>query len=112
MPFVQRNSEGRIVALYEKATESATEHLSFNDDEVMRFLGAEASTDEAKRLLSESDADISRILEDLVNLLVDRNIIMFTDLPAAAQKKLLARKSLRKNVVQNEFRLIDDDTIL
>ncbi len=112
MPFVQRNSEGRIIALYETTTESATEHLSFDNVEVMQFLGADAPTDEVKRLLSESDADISRILEDLINLLVDRNVILFTDLPAAAQKKLLARKSLRKNVVQSEFRLIDDDTIL
>ena len=112
MPFVERNNKGRIVALYETATESATEQLSFNNDEVLAFLGADAPTDDVKRLLSESDAHIGRILEDVINLLVDKNILMFTDLPVAAQKKLLARKSLRENVGQNDFTLIDDDTIL
>jgi hypothetical protein len=36
-----------------------------------------------------------RILEDLIDLLTEKRLIQFTELPLAAQKKLLGRKWVR-----------------
>lgn len=45
--------------------------------------------------LSESDSAIARVLEDLVDILITRGVIQFTDLPEAAQGKLLNRQQTR-----------------
>ena len=39
-----------------------------------------------------------RITEDLINLLIGRNIINFTDFPEMAQEKLINRRALRNNI--------------
>ncbi len=46
--------------------------------------------------LSLTDSAMARVLEDLITLLTERNIIRFTDLPLAAQKRLNDRASMRK----------------
>lgn len=58
--------------------------------------------------LSESDADLARVTEDLVNLLVQKGVILFTDLPPAAQAKLLARQQTRVNLA-NSLKLLGDE---
>jgi hypothetical protein len=45
--------------------------------------------------LSESDTAIARVLEDLIDILITRGVIQFTDLPEAAQDKLLNRRQTR-----------------
>jgi hypothetical protein len=45
--------------------------------------------------LSESDTAIARVLEDLIDILITRGVIQFTDLPEAAQGKLLSRRQTR-----------------
>ena len=48
-----------------------------------------------EELLSQSDSSIARVLEDLVDVLITRGVIQFTDLPDAAQNKLLSRRQTR-----------------
>ncbi|MGB0781591.1 MAG: hypothetical protein ACPGRG_00380 [Marinomonas sp.] len=57
-----------------------------------KFTSASTSTQE---ILSSSDGEMMRILEDLVDLLTEKRLIQFTELPLAAQKKLLGRKWVR-----------------
>ncbi|MBO9678482.1 hypothetical protein [Paenacidovorax monticola] len=59
--------------------------------------------------LIESDADLARVTEDLVNLLVQKGVILFTDLPPGAQAKLLARQQTRANMV-NSLKLLGEDS--
>lgn len=58
--------------------------------------------------LSETDASLARVTEDLINLLVERGVIRFTDLPQAAQEKLLARQHTRSQMA-NSLRLLGDE---
>lgn len=58
------------------------------------------STDPVKAL-SESDAGLSRVLEDLIDVLISRGVIKFTDLPEAAQAKLLERRETRAHTGQS-----------
>ena len=41
------------------------------------------------------DADLIRVIEDVVDVLIDRGLLRLTDLPLDAQRKLLARKGAR-----------------
>ncbi len=59
--------------------------------------------------LSDSDADMARVLEDLINLLITRGVIQFTDLPQSAQDKLLQRSQTRTEMSQRLKLLADDE---
>src|SRR5207244_655857 len=54
------------------------------------------------------DASFVRVIEDVIDTLIVKNIINITDLPGEAQAKLFARKSFRERVVKNSLRLFSD----
>ena len=58
--------------------------------------------------LSQSDTAIARVLEDLIDVLIQRGVIQFTDLPPAAQEKLLARRETRAHIA-NRLHLLPGD---
>lgn len=62
---------------------------------------------EALDRLVLSDQALIRVIEDLIETLVSRNVIHFTDLPEAAQSKLLERRSLRRSM--NGLQLLQED---
>lgn len=45
--------------------------------------------------IEQSDLEMIRVYEDLIDLLLSKNILLLTDLPLPAQEKLLRRKRLR-----------------
>ncbi|SIS80195.1 hypothetical protein [Neptunomonas antarctica] len=103
MLYVLRNTAGRITSLSETLQEGA-EVVDLKNPEVMAFLSMNGDmTPDA--YLDQSDTNIARIVEDLVELMVSRNLIIFTDLPSAAQRKLLTRKLARKLINKD-----DDDS--
>ncbi|MEW8047412.1 MAG: tryptophan synthase subunit beta like protein, partial [Candidatus Thiodiazotropha sp.] len=61
---------------------------------------------------SETDAGMIRIVEDLIALLIQKNLIMFTDLPNAAQQKILMRNQIRSVFQSGDPLLVDDDELL
>lgn len=64
--------------------------------------------EETRRSLSESDAGLARVTEDLIDILITRGVIQFTDFPPGAQAKLLQRRQTRATLSQR-LRLLDDD---
>ena len=94
MPYVKRDEQGRISTLsltpgngLEELPASSPELIDF-----MRNAGLEQST------LQQSDMRLVRVLEDLIDLLIDRDVIRFTDLPLPAQEKLMERRSMRQSL--------------
>lgn len=62
--------------------------------------------------LAGSDADLARVTEDLISVLVKKGTILFTDLPEAVQSKLLEREKLRHKLDEKHISFLsDDDTI-
>lgn len=47
------------------------------------------------KALAETDVSLARVIEDLIDVLITRGHIQFTDLPPAAQAKLLERRETR-----------------
>lgn len=95
MPFVIKDAEGRVAALYAEPIEGA-EEVSVDDPALKAFL-TQGGTDEAARAqFRDSDLALVRVIEDLIDTLIDKGVILFTDLPEPAQRKLTARRGLRK----------------
>ena len=103
MPFVTRNEQRAITGLLRDAPAADAEFLAADHPEVATFLGAPAG-DAFYRL----DADFVRVIEDVIDTLLVKNIINITDLPEQAQAKLFARKSFRERVTQHSLRLFGD----
>lgn len=58
--------------------------------------------------LSASDADLVRVLEDLIDVLISNGTIRLTDLPPKALEKLMSRKQARRKL-NTSLHLINDD---
>jgi hypothetical protein len=97
-----RNAEGRIVAVLSEEV-PGSEMVSSNDPGLQTFLQSDSPEQRAQRELMESDLGLIRVIEDLINVLIERGAIMFTDFPEPVQRKLLARSGMRK-----EFSYMDD----
>lgn len=112
MPYVQRDEQGRIVAVSATETDAAREFVAEGEHDLNAFLLdialAKGNTDPAVvRALSDSDMAMIRVVEDVIDLLIEQNLLRFTDLPIAAQEKLMQRRSLRQNM--NSLELMGDD---
>jgi hypothetical protein len=132
MPYIRRDAEGNISGLVETPDGPDPEQASISDPEVMAFLfGDERARgipegcnlhapqclevifglQEQRKLFFESDLAMARVVEDLVNLLITKGVLRFTDLPEAAQKKLLARSEARTDLT-NQSPLIGGEDVL
>lgn len=107
MFYIERDGKGEIIAIRKDAKGPGMEKKKL-DDEIMNFLSSKEEV--GKNLLNElaaTDLQIIRILEDLVDLLVKKNVIMFTELPEMAQLHLQRRQKMRK-LIENESFIVDD----
>ncbi len=95
MPYVSRDSAGKVVGLSDAPSDQAVESLPASHPDVLDFLFRDTGAERASARFLASDLAFIRVVEDLVALLVEKRAIAFTDLPAAAQDKLLDRRSLR-----------------
>ena len=107
MLYIERDNAGNIVALHNKPETDAHEQKSIMDEEILEFLNRSVDTDPWMQLLSLSDIGTIRILEDLIDLLIRKNIILFTDLPEEAQTKINERKQIRKKIDTDQL-MVDD----
>jgi len=103
MLYIERNSDGKITAIHQAPTPKATEQKALLDEEIISFLGTDSKLDSWIQLLSLSDVSIIRVIEDLIDVLVKKNLIMFTDLPEEARDKLKERKRVRKKMGTDPF---------
>lgn len=96
------------------ATEPSDEYkmlVSPQDANVMEILELKLHKQDTQSMLETSDSEMMRVLEDLVNLLTEKRIIQFTELPMAAQKKLLSRKWVRGIHTGQEDSLIGESEL-
>lgn len=100
MPYVLRNRDGLIDSLHREPQPGA-EFLAPDHPELLAFLGRE----EHLQTFASLDADLVRVLEDLVDVLISRNVIRITDLPPEAQQKLFDRKHFRDGMQKHALHL-------
>jgi len=105
MPYVRRNAEGDLISLHRQADAGTSEFLDDDHPDVQAFIGRPASSPEN---FARLDADFVRVLEDVIDTLVSKNLINITDLPPEAQAKLFSRKSFRERSSQHSLRLFGE----
>ena len=106
MPYIQRNSSGRIIGISDRAEGGANEELDLANPEVLAYLEL------ARNQLSSSDTETIRVIEDLVDLLIEKKLIVMTDLPDAAQQKLSERQRIRGDLGVLANLVVDEEDIL
>ena len=107
MLYVERDKDGKIIALHKSPGPKAGEEKSIMDEEIVEFLNKNVDTDPWIQFLSLSDTGIIRILEDLIELLIRKNVILFTELPEHAQLKIRERKRVRETMGPENL-MVDD----
>jgi len=100
MPYVVRDESGQIVGLYLKPVKDTTEEVESTSSELVDFLTEAGHDDITKTLLANYDYSVSRVLEDLIIILIRHHVIDFKEFPETAQNKLLNRESLRRILEQ------------
>ena len=111
MPYVRRNEKDEIVEIDDKQTDARDQWIEADNPDVLAFLQEGGTTGQAKKALTTTDQEMVRVVEDLIDLLMEKQVFVFTELPEAVQSKLNARKKLRKEVNSLEDLIKDDDEI-
>lgn len=112
MPYVMRGPDGQIMAIRPTVDDAQAARIEGwlnvedQDPEYIAYLESELQRQDPFR---ESDIHLARVLEDLISLLIDKQIIRFTDFPAAAQQRLLERQQMRKK--SHILDIIDDGDV-
>lgn len=96
--YVARDHNGAITKVVSRAEDEAMEEIFKEDPELIAFVTEGGAEPALRAYLASSDAELLRVLEDLVNVLIDRNIVLLTDFPEAAQRKLMQRISVRRKL--------------
>ncbi len=92
MLYVARDADGRISEMHPMPVGTATEALTADNPEVLQFIHDRWRENE----LTQLDRDFVRVIEDTIELLIAKELIMFTDLHPKVQEKLLRRREVRE----------------
>jgi hypothetical protein len=110
MLYAMRDADGRVLRIARGSApdEPGWQPVAADDPTVREFLGA---IETHANPLAETDANLARITEDLIEVLIDKGVLQFTDLPVAAQNKLLARRHTREQMA-GRLQLLDDQELI
>lgn len=97
MPYAERNPEGLVIALYATANDQAREFLTGNHPEVSAFL-ADGAPGQHRARMQASDMEMARVVEDLIFLLIEKNVIKLEALPVATRQKITQRSQIREAI--------------
>ncbi len=92
MFYLVRSPDGTVQTVSRQPLPGSTA-VDDSSAELAEFLGRTPST-----RFDAADAEFVRVIEDLIDTLITKNVIRHTDLPAPAQAKLLQRKGLRSRI--------------
>ena len=107
MFYVQRDAQGQLIRVEAAAYAEATETLPADHHEIQAWYANEVVENSLKQL-KQSDFEMIRVLDDLIQVLTQKGVIRVTDLPPAAQAKLMDRTQARE-ALGGLSQLIDED---
>ena len=112
MPFVRRDSQGRVASVHREQDSHDLQYLPVNHPDVAAFLNSAGEVvSEGRGELLRSDLEMIRVYEDLTDILIGKRIVALTDFPPAAQEKLTRRRRLRSSLspITEALAQVDDD---
>src|SRR4249920_3592454 len=114
MPYVIRDADGKIVQVFDQPVSGQSEQISEESDDYKQYVDDHAAhtAEELRRQLAASDMGMARLVEDLVDVLINKGVIKFTDLPPAAGAKYLERQSARERLHAYKNLIVDEKDII
>ncbi len=95
--YIKRNAQGGIELVSREATPDCKEFLAPDSPELLDFLMADEGSS-GRAHFQASDLAFVRVLEDVIEVLMDKGVISFTELPEPAQQKVMERQTLRRRL--------------
>ena len=95
MIYVKRDEQGKISAISNEKSQGFTD-AEISESELVEFIAQSNSSENLKLL--QADLEFIRVLEDVIDVLIQKNIINITDFPAPVVEKLLQRQGIRSQV--------------
>ncbi|MGI4839856.1 MAG: hypothetical protein ACRYF9_19800 [Janthinobacterium lividum] len=109
MFYVQRDANGQLLRVEAAAYAEANETLPADNHEIQTWF-ANAAIEGSLKQLKQSDLDMIRVLDDLIQVLTSKGVIRVTDLPEAAQAKLTDRTNAREALGGLSHLINDEET--
>lgn len=105
--YVHRDDAGEILTVSRVPSADHSERCAASQPDVVAFL---KRLTPKKAALVKSDLSLVRAIEDLIDVLIRKDVLRLTDLPESVQAKLLERRKLRGSMRSLSL-LGDDDDI-
>ena len=102
--YVRRDAVGQILSVSRNPAPDHVASGATDRTDVIAFIGGLSPR---KAALLDSDLSLIRALEDLIDVLIQKEVVRFTDFPDSVQAKLLARRRLRGSL--KSLHLLDED---
>lgn len=109
MFYVQRDQQGLLIRVEGVPYAEATETLPADHHEIQAWYANDVIENSLKQL-KHSDFEMIRVLDDLIQVLISKGAIRVTDLPSAAQAKLMDRTQARETLGGLNHLINDDET--
>ena len=101
MPYIVRDEAGKVIRASARSIHAA-ELVPHTHPDVVEFLkerGHDPKTiEDALSELRKTDGEMARAVEDIIMVLLKKNILKMSDLPKAVQDRMALRVKLRMNI--------------
>ncbi|MDH4871247.1 tryptophan synthase subunit beta [Pseudomonas sp. BN515] len=108
MLYIQRDEDGNLVRVEATEFDQMSGTLPADDQEIQGWY-ANLAMQSSLLQLKQSDLDMIRVLDDLITVLMTKGLIRITDLPPAAQSKLLSRNQAREALGGISRLIVEED---
>ena len=114
MAYIIRDAAGKIVQVFEQPVTGAAEPIAADSREMAEFLQSHGNNavEVLRRQLANSDNGMARLAEDMIDVLIGKGVIKFTDLPGAAGHKYLERLATRERLHAVRSIIVDASDII
>lgn len=96
MLYAEYDSEGKIIAI--RNIPAFPEQKPATETEIISFFSETDEVGSYATLMNLLDTRVIRVLDDLIDVLITRNVIQHKDLPEEAQTKIEERKRIRNKL--------------
>lgn len=101
MPYVLRDASGKIIRASVRVL-AGGEVLPHNHDDIIDFLKSRQQDpkliEDALNNLRATDGEMSRAIEDVIMVLLKKNVIKMSELPRPLQDRMALRTRLRSRI--------------
>ncbi|MCL2892704.1 tryptophan synthase subunit beta [Brenneria tiliae] len=109
MFYIQRNGNGHLIRIEKRPFPEMNGELAEDSTEALAWYESHQTALDGLQQLRQSDLEMVRVLEDLIQVLINKGVISITDFPPAAQLKLIGRAQAREALNGGLNKLIGDD---